>query len=72
MMRPVIAKTTSALRSGSLCCAEEKNPGHLGPGQFTRQFSAVLFRGQTAVVSDAFCRFQNANEAPPPDAKSVT
>jgi hypothetical protein len=32
MMRTVIAKTTSALRSGSLYCAEEKNPGHLGPG----------------------------------------
>jgi hypothetical protein len=32
MMRTVIAKTTSALRSGSLCCAEKKNPGHLGPG----------------------------------------
>jgi hypothetical protein len=31
----------------------------------------VLFKGQTT-VSDALCRFQNANDAPLPDAQNVT
>jgi len=31
----------------------------------------VLFKGQTT-VSDVLCRFQNANDAPLPDAQNVT
>jgi hypothetical protein len=51
---------------------EEKRPRPLfGPGP-SSALLAVLFRGQTTVVSDALCRFQNASDAPPADARNVT
>jgi len=53
-------------------CAEEKKPRPPRPGPISTPVSAVLLRGQTTVVSDALCRFQNASDATPPDAQSVT
>ena len=40
-------------------------------GQLARLFSR-LFGDKTAVVSDALRRFQNANDAAPPNAQNVT
>jgi hypothetical protein len=51
---------------------KKRSPGHLRPGPISTPASAVLLRGQTTVVSDALCRFLNANDAPPPNAENVT
>ena len=61
IMRTVIA----------IALLKKRSPGHRRPGPIRRLFRPC-FWGQTAVVSDAFCRFQNANDAPPPDAQNVT
>src|SRR5262249_21157364 len=62
MMRTVTAITVRKKRS----------PGHFRPGPVSAPVSVVLLRGQTTVVSDTLCRFQNANDATPPDARNVT
>jgi hypothetical protein len=50
---------------------KKRSPGHLRPGPISA-LSTVLYEGQTAEVSDALFRFQNANDEPPPDARNVT
>jgi hypothetical protein len=74
-MRTVIGKTIRPFVQHA-CFAfavlKKRSPGHRRPGPISTPISAVLLRGQTAVVSDALCRFQNANDALPADAQNVT
>jgi hypothetical protein len=50
----------------------KKAPATFGRGQLARLFRPYCLGTNGRSVRRALCRFQNANDAPPPDAQNVT